>query len=894
MAITGINNNPLELMISKDKNIADFSSSIKAGDTLRGKVIDVIAGENKAIINFKGYNIIAELPSGAQVSPGDVINVQVSMVNDQIFMKLLVPGAELGKGGDMPAAQHITPQQIVVMLNNLKVPVNEQNVFIAQKLIDYHIPVTSENISEVNTSLNSYLENKGIDARSFNVQTPQAAVELIADNMFKLNFELDNAVNSSVQTQSAAGESKNNIIQQQNSGINVGVQEKINNIINTITSVNQGGDKAVITEDAGSIILTIKDAQPSFIKNLAIEALRSNSISAAEADTLVNDSNLSQPAAVASGTVTISKLPENGIEIKFTNMRQDIEQLTTPAATGQSASVQASGDLKVAFNNILSGLNQKIASSDAPFSVVYLKSAVQDVKSQISSSTANLFLASSMEDLSPAVSSLSSSGIQTSAATEPNIANTLNQQYANVLQNVKASVAELNKAIFEPGDTNMPQNVKEIARQILQIDTSIRQLNANLDAVTDKTVSTPAEIQNYKNEISSIMKLTANLNSKVGFTDDPSSFSISPKSFTEFQTVVKQYAAALSDFPILKQPVVEKSAPQNMSSIIDVESAIESITFLKSRNIAPDNTGFIDTMSKYFKNDMKLNQNMESLNTAIDKFTTIKNQAQAGTEASGIINNITQMASKIKTLMQQISLNPTEGNLKQDIIQDQFKNFLDNAGLNTENRMKSILPDNTAPNAVKTAVNQAKETLKAELINLSNEVQSADTSKMSSAQKQSISDVRDKANDILTNMNAIQFINVKPVSYEMLYTQIPVFLNNRFFNGELQVWFRKGSLKENYEKSMPVNFVFMLNTSNMGNVKISMTVYKNDVECNVTADSEKAKQALIRGKNDFLKSMDKINFNIKNFNIALEKDSTIEKPASADGYVNLGRINLEA
>jgi len=168
------------------------------------------------------------------------------------------------------------------------------------------------------------------------------------------------------------------------------------------------------------------------------------------------------------------------------------------------------------------------------------------------------------------------------------------------------------------------------------------------------------------------------------------------------------------------------------------------------------------------------------------------------------------------------------------------------------------------------------------------------TSKIGTEQKNALTQIREGAADILTNMNAIQFINQKPVTMDMLYTQLPVFFNNKIFHGELQVWFRKGSVKENLEKSVPVNLAFILETTNLGNVKINLTVFKKDVECNIKADSEKAVKILAKEKEAFEGNMKGINFNIRVFNVNLESTDNLKNSPASDGFVQVGRLNLQA
>src|ERR1035437_5112432 len=837
MAINGVNGSLLQLLLSQDKNIQDFLATIKPGDTLRGRVLEILQGENKAIINFRGFNIISELPTDMLINTGDIINVQVSKVNDQVFMKLVPPNLDLGRGAEMPDSRTITVPQIISMLNNIKVPVNEQNIFIAQKLADYHLAVTAENIVEVNSALGRYMDNKGIDVRAFNVQTPQAAKEIVLENMLKLNTQLNQVISAEDDAAHLA---------QSITALNA--NEKINNIINTIAAVIQGSSEISITEKNGIVTLTINNPPPNLVKNMAISALRDGSVTTAEAEDLINNANLLQPASTGSGSVVINRAAGNSLEIQFNNLREMVKTAAASGDTGRAALMQQSNNMLNSFNDKLFGLN-------------------------------------------PAGRTMAA------VIAKPDLMNVLNADFKPILQALRENTSLLLKSVTSPGGINMEQNIKDIASQISKINNSVTALNNSFEVAVDKSAALAQEISVYKSQLNSVYGQVKNIVNNLKLASNPEELNVAPKEFLSFQAVVKQFAQGLENIPVLNAsaPVNEAkylSIPVQVNPVIDMESTIESIAFLKSRNISTGNDGFIDIMGKYFKNDMKLNQNMEALTLAFDRFDAVKNIASPDRLTNAFVNRINDLTANVRDLMQKISIIPSDSNLKPQIMQDQLLNFIDKSGLNTENKLKEMALQADA--AAIQIVTASKETLKAQLITLANEIGSSAASKLNSQQKSELDNVREKATDILTNMNALQFINQKPVSYEALYTQIPVFLNNKFFNGELQVWYRKGSLKENYEKSMPINFVFMLNTSNMGNVKISMTVYKKEVECNVTIDNEKAKQVLMRGKNDFLKSMESVNFNMKNFNIQLEKDGPVDAPAPSDGYVNLGRINMQA
>ena len=77
MAVSGLSGNLFELLSAQDKKTADLFALLKPGDTLKGRIIEVIPSDNKAVINFKGYNVISQMPENFPFVKGDAINVVV-------------------------------------------------------------------------------------------------------------------------------------------------------------------------------------------------------------------------------------------------------------------------------------------------------------------------------------------------------------------------------------------------------------------------------------------------------------------------------------------------------------------------------------------------------------------------------------------------------------------------------------------------------------------------------------------------------------------------------------------------------------------------------------------------------------------------------------------------
>ncbi len=876
MSVQSVNQNLFQLLNAADKDIRDFIATLNPGDTLKGRVVDIIPGENKAIINFKGYNIISQLPQGMGVQKGDIINVEVSQINNQIMMKLIPnPAADIGKGADIPQlqGQQVSLSQIMQTLTNIKVPVNEQNIFIAQKLMDYHLPVTAQNMADINQSLIRYMDAKGIDIRALNIETLPVAKEVFVSGMIKLSAEAANAAKSAIEAaqisqpfqalETAAANTPESLKQPaqavslaQPSGDKTGTAIKFTNIINTLAGVSSQVRDINVAANQGGVTVTIKNASKQIMENAVYDSVKNGLISSADAKVMIAAVSTGQPAVINSANIRMTMSPNNDLEITFGSLKADMEAFITSPSTGQASENTAANALRDVFVNKLLG--------------------------------------------SQALALKAPDGINQKA----DIFDAVNQQAKQIITGIRDSFAELKRNVLTPGETNLPQNVKDIAAAITKLNVGITMLSEGLDKSVDKSVITQGQINNFRSEINKAADNITQLIQKTGITNNPEETMIAPKDYLKFQSVMKDFMAKSELLSVIKPRVAESQALKitAANAEFDVESTVESLTFLKSRDISTGNDKFIDTMGKYFKDDMKLNQGLEKLSNAINRFDGLKQSNALPKEDAPYIAALYNAAEAVKTAIRQVVINPEDTNLKQQVIEQQLKSFMESSGLNIENKLKdavlkneSIVKDNNQAAArLATDIAGMKDNLKSALIKLGSVTENMDSYKLSPAHKESIRQIKDAATDILTNMNALQFINQKPAAFEMIYAQLPVFLSNKLFNGEVQVWFRKGGVKDSFEKSMPVNIVFMLNTSNLGSVKISMTIHKNDVECTVNIASEKAKQALMRGKNDFMEGLNTVNFNMKAFQILIDSEKAGSSPSSGEGYVNVGRINLQA
>lgn len=849
MAVSGLSGNLFELLNSQDKKVSDLFALLKTGDTLKGRVIDVIPSDNKAIINFKGYNVISQLPNNVSLSKGDSITVQVSQMGDKVFMKLIP--ADLAAAGKLMVPGQLTAvqpaaEQVASLLSAIKVPVNEQNIYTAMKLADYQIAVTKENMNQIHAALNNYMSEKGIDASSLNSVFDKAAAQTASARqdsiiaMMSLNLKLADAAKS------MAGVKDPQVINALKQEISAAMIKDINNVNGAAKSTD---DVALYVKD-NLVTLNVKNTGKELLTLFMNKAAGENLAKPAEVNNFINMAMASDKQPVTAKFVSGAEFTYNPVKL----------------------------ELNVNFQGMNAALNTVVPSGSPEIA----SAAVRNM--------AGRFFESSIkpETFKPADTF---AGQNTTAGAGLKLNNDL---FARIMaigndmqqQGLQANAGREDMAPQVKNARDMASAITEFAKDLAQAAAAVKAGNPQL----------ADEISEISQKLGEFIKA----NSKVIFgnvtAQDASKFTENAKGFVENNInnsslkelfAKPQFGSAAGNIPVTK---------------FDVESAIESLIFLKSREMPLDNVKFTDIMNKYFSGDIKLNQNMETLNTALSRFIAAGESMRA---AGYNIIKSTQLASDIKDAMAQISIKPSD----RTAMDGQIKNFLEKSGITLEAQVKDIFSGKahgfSEGQSKEALINGARQSMKSLLVGLEAELSRIESNNTSAAIKNADKDTvlmikdtvngaRESVKDTLNNLNAMQFINQKPAAYEIIYTQIPLLMDNKLFNGELQVWYRKGSLKENIEAKEPVNIMFVLNTSKLGNVKVRMTVYKNDVECTVTADNEKAKQQLTRMKNDFLKGIETINYSMKNFMIKTEEVGEQMISPESDGYINLGNINLKA
>lgn len=125
-------------IINIKPQLADFLSDLKVGDTVRGKIIELI-GESISLKTSSGQMLTAALMTEAELSPGQTIELTINNITqDGIF-------AELKSKAQKPVKM-TENVKLLQVLKQLDIKPEGSNMQAAKLLLKYNMPITKENI----------------------------------------------------------------------------------------------------------------------------------------------------------------------------------------------------------------------------------------------------------------------------------------------------------------------------------------------------------------------------------------------------------------------------------------------------------------------------------------------------------------------------------------------------------------------------------------------------------------------------------------------------------------------------------------------------------------------------------------------------------------------------
>ncbi|MDF2892730.1 MAG: Flagellar hook-length control protein FliK [Clostridia bacterium] len=123
--------------------LADFLSNLEVGDTVKGKLIEML-GQSISIKTASGQIFTAALMKAADLNPGQLVELNISSISTEgIFAELKA---------DQQKPQINDDAKLQQLLKQMDIKPEESHVQAAKLLIKYNMPVTKENVMKlVNT-----------------------------------------------------------------------------------------------------------------------------------------------------------------------------------------------------------------------------------------------------------------------------------------------------------------------------------------------------------------------------------------------------------------------------------------------------------------------------------------------------------------------------------------------------------------------------------------------------------------------------------------------------------------------------------------------------------------------------------------------------------------------
>ncbi len=134
-----------EISFSRDRDgLRQLKAKLRQNQVLRVKVTRVISGR-QAQINVKGIEALCDTPY--ELKQGSQIYIQVKELGAKVVLKMLQPGES------EQVLRGLKRQELSGMLKSFNLPLNDENIFIAEELVKNGENVSAEVIREIRQDL---------------------------------------------------------------------------------------------------------------------------------------------------------------------------------------------------------------------------------------------------------------------------------------------------------------------------------------------------------------------------------------------------------------------------------------------------------------------------------------------------------------------------------------------------------------------------------------------------------------------------------------------------------------------------------------------------------------------------------------------------------------------
>ena len=816
-------------LIESNQQLKDLLQQVKPGDQLQGKIVELLP-ENRAIIQFKGINLISQLPgSQVPVQKGNVLLVQVqsssgnsvsnsqvsgsvqtdsapvSNTSQQLNLKLLeilsskgVPGSATAEANGENVRLN-TPVQLFRLaetaLKDARLPINTQNLNIAVSLSKAGMPVTPETLNQVIRTTQVMIQSE--ESLSVVANGTQARQSLM-QNLNQLQQQLQTAAQFTTDPS---------------------VRVQLQNVARQVNQVFNQTQNLPLPE------VSVADAE------IVNSTINSDAVSAKS----------TSPASSQSDVPFVTYTDSKNVQVQ--SLRQLNTALESASAVIQSDSkqtVQTLQQLLPQVENLFagkavvlpSGLNVSTLAENG-------STGVEGFQNQ------NIV---SIKSIAPVVGAVEARAVETNPALAAKTADQIGRfdfsgkLPGQTLDKTAAVLTDFNPpaAPIKPGTVSRVSQTSHSASvqgQITTLGMIQRETTAAIAyQINQLPTSSTANVQNFNLELNAVLTQFKSLIMQSGSTPlqavqaqlNLQGVKIeTPVLQQQMLATVEHIQNAFQADPVTQAPMQQEQVlsmlsgsgvetPGILLSQVSRQTVLEAVVFLQARQL-PVTRATIETVAGRIHTNSNLVQQVNQViaggKETVQLFPSNQTLSQSVQNLDQFFQSMTVRPEFAETTAVQLqqSVRANGFHVEADLI-NTLKNFQKNeSGIPVEQAPKGIEGNN----------------LKSELMKLQREISEIIKGDSPIAKGNThLQNLHDNVSRSLQTLHTLQ-LSAQPTSAQDVTTlHVPVWVGGQLEGGQLSVYWKKGSEHKLSEKD-PVNVALVLNTRGLGEVRVGLQVLKN-------------------------------------------------------------------
>ncbi len=847
------------------KDWPDLKQSLQPGQRLTGRVVELFP-DNKMLLNIKGFNVVAESPN-LTFQKGDILNAQVTSLGDKAILRVLLP--ESAAAGMI---EQSTSPDIMGIVGSLKVPLNEQSLTIARQLINNNIPVTKDNILEVLNGVRGLSQNTA-SAGSNGFSTISQLVnnfDEIQNKLSELEARLQTMPNSSPMLTSLSA-LKNNLRQQMN--FISQIQDEADGNQQSIILENNSGENILaqlqgvpLTDGGGDNFANYISGFEKFSENYAAFTAGGQDLNPLSLSNSILDL---QKAAldVFKQDRIVAQNPGflNSVGLFLAGQRQfinaQIQNWQNQLASWQAGLTSQSGK---SLNGLLQDLSRNIGAN-------YPTSQIQNQAFQ------GLFLrmskvATTSEEES-AIQTLGKDFQEVSAQQIGNITKGFEQVFGSVPFKQMEQMASGSSDGALKNMVGLLKDQASLLKDGVFMSSSLDE--ADLTAARDILLQTAGDDAGKRLEVNNFFIGLSNLEDKVSSWNNHSgletlsNIALDPKQANLLQRVMGRVSSPEGSVWEKKaaaevQDTLSRSSGPFSRGGITLNQAVEIAVFLKAHSL-PINGESLKIAKYFLTTNPALSQEIESMKAEI---ASLRNSGALPKSLETEIGNFMQTYAEVSL------------KLNQERISSQLESYVENGGIQLESKLRSALGDPTLQNTI-------QNDLKGILGKISHSLNSS-----TDPQNETYKNLQQKVESVLQTITGQQMMNnLSPqIPTRTIYLQLPFWLNQGMQHGEVMIQYRNKK-KLALKGPDPVNLLFTLQTSRLGEVKIKAQLQNDRANIKINFANETLARWASQFEHELKSSMGQFELNLDPVQWgSADREDRVEEPPEQP-YP--GKINIK-